>query len=183
MGIPETRLSFFLIDAGVDTGEIIHQEIVALDLVDTIESALAKLDESGQVGALRVGLDMAGNGYLAKNPQAAMLGSTWRKRTQDDVKIDCRMSGDAILRLVRSFSAPFPMAQLETAFGPFAINQVELLDWDREVWIMHSVGSVLEVLNYSMVVRVDDRVIRLHTTKEIVELQVGQDLHPPAYYR
>ncbi len=183
MGIAETKLSFFLIDEGVDTGEIIHQEIVPLDPVDTIKSCLQELDEAAQVGALRVGLNLIENGCLIKKPQSATWGSLWRKRTQDDVKIDCRMSGDAILRLVRSFSDPFPMAQLETSIGPTTIHNVELLDWDREVWTMQSLGSVLEVSHNSLVVRVDDGVIRLHTTENIIGLDIGESLHPPSFYR
>ena len=182
MAIPKTSLSFFVIDQGVDTGELIHQEIVVLEPADTIEDATEKLNQSGESGALRVGLDIADKGFLVSIPQPANPGSLWRKRTQDDVKIDCRMSGDAILRLVRSFSRPFPMAQLETLFGPIAIHKAELLHWDRDAWVMHTLGSVLEVSKDSLVVRVDDGVIRLHAAEKIIGLDVGHDLHPPSYY-
>ncbi len=137
MGIPETTLSFFLINEGVDTGELIHQEVLVFELTDTIEDATEKLSQTAQVGAFRVGLNIADEGYLETTPQRANLGSSWRKRTRDDVTIDCRMSGDAILRLVLSFSLPFPMAQLETPAGPIQIHTTELLDWGREERIMH----------------------------------------------
>jgi len=137
MGIPETTLSFFLINEGVDTGELIHQEVVVFELTDTIEDATEKLSQTAQVGAFRVGLNIADQGCLETTLQRANLGSLWRKRTSDDVTIDCRMSGGAILRLVLSFSLPFPMAQLETPAGPIKIHKTELLDWGREERIMH----------------------------------------------
>jgi len=182
MGIPEATLSFFLVDDGVDTGELIHQEVVDLEPTDSIEEVSEKLSQIAQVGAFRVGLNITDKGRLVSRPQSANLGSLWRKRTPEDVKIDCRMSGGAILRLVRSFSPPFPMAVLETPAGPFKIHKVELLDWDREVWIMHSLGNVLKVSNDSLIVRVDDEVIKLYTTEKIVGLYAGLDLHPPSSY-
>lgn len=96
------------------------------------------------------------------------------------MKIDCRMSGSAILRLVLLFSRPFPMAQLEIPIGPVHIYKAELLDWDRERWVMHTLGNVPEVSNDSLVVRVDDGVIRLHAAETIAGLDVGHDLHPPS---
>jgi methionyl-tRNA formyltransferase len=183
MGISETKLSFFLIDDGVDTGELIDQEVVVLEPMNTVKDALMKLDHAAQVGAFRVGMRLLENGYLITSQQSTSEGSLWRARTRADVQIDCRMSVDAILRLVRSFTDPFPLSQLMSRIGPLAICKGELLDSDRECWIMHSIGTILKVSHNALDIRVDDGVIRLHTVGEIVGLHAGDCLHPPSFYR
>ena len=43
MGIPETTLSFSLINEGVDTGALIHSVVVVFELTDTIEGTAPSL--------------------------------------------------------------------------------------------------------------------------------------------
>ena len=112
LGLSHTASTFFKMDEGADTGDIISQELVeikekdyARDLYDRIMNSACK-----QVLSFTETLD---NGTCVFHKQDQTKGNSWRKRGKADGKIDWRMSSRAIYNLVRALSHPYVGAHLE----------------------------------------------------------------------
>ena len=95
-GLAETGSTFFFMDEGVDSGDILSQERVVISKDETagtlyekvVKTALRQID--GWIPALAAGVH-------TRRPQAAALGNLWRKRTERDGEIDWRMTEELSL--------------------------------------------------------------------------------------
>lgn len=109
LGLRQTASTFFLMDSGADSGPLLSQLPITIDLEDDASSLYAKVLEllPRQVEAIVRGLD---DGSLIPQPQDATCVTYWRKRSVDDGRIDWRMESSAIRNLVRALSRPYPGA-------------------------------------------------------------------------
>lgn len=109
LGLKQTASTLFLMDSGADSGPLLSQLPVGIDLEDDAASLYAKVLEllPTQVEAIVRGLN---NGSLIPQPQDATRATYWRKRSVDDGRIDWRMESSAIRNLVRALSRPYPGA-------------------------------------------------------------------------
>jgi methionyl-tRNA formyltransferase len=184
MGLSQTSLSLFLMDAGVDTGLVLSQHTVPIEEGTTIAELQRDLDIAARLVGRVVGEQLERDGQFSGLPQDAAIGSLWRRRTEFDVQIDCRMSCDAIRRLVNSYSAPFPRARLLTPHASLPIDDATVLKIPRRLWEFNAVGTVLEVNQNTIDIRVDDGVIRLRASEAAtLSLHSGDSIPPPAFFR
>ena len=106
LGLEETASTLFLLDEGVDSGDIVSQRRVAIAPEDDAGTMYEKLtaivgDQIEEVvGAL-------GAGRLDRCPQDHSLKSVWRRRGHADGQIDWRMSARSIHNLVRALTRPY----------------------------------------------------------------------------
>lgn len=109
LGLEQTASTFFLMDAGADTGDIISQVPVTILPEDDAGSLYRKVADTaaGQVGAI-IGHMAAGT--LERRAQQPGSGNSWRRRGKVDGQIDWRMSATVIHNLVRALAAPYPGA-------------------------------------------------------------------------
>lgn len=106
LGIKKTASTFFFMDSGADSGDILSQREIIIDEEDdarslynkVINSALDQIEEF--VPQLAVGLNQ-------RRKQEPRLANTWRKRGSADGKIDWRMSARSIHNLVRGLAEPY----------------------------------------------------------------------------
>jgi methionyl-tRNA formyltransferase len=184
MGLSQTSLSLFLMDAGVDTGLVLLQHKVPIEAGTTIAELQRDLEIAAGLAGKVVGEQLELDGHFSGSPQDAAIGSLWRRRTEFDVQIDCRMSCDAIRRLVNSYSAPFPRARLLTPHASLAIEEATVLNIPRRLWEFKAVGTVLEVSQNTIDIRVDDGVISLRSSEAApLGLHLGYSIPPPAFFR
>lgn len=106
LGLKKTASTFFVMDEGADTGDIISQKEVIIDYADDAESLYRKV--------LATAMDQViefTDGFLRDSvtriKQDSKKGNTWRKRGRTDGQIDWRMSVDAIYNLVRALTHPY----------------------------------------------------------------------------
>jgi methionyl-tRNA formyltransferase len=108
LGIKESMLSFFKMDRGIDSGEILLQIPYNIHSSDNIKTLSDRINKLALTSALSIGEMLNRDDYGSQGKTQNHLDSnSWRKRTLFDVIIDFRMTGDNILSLIRSFTFPF----------------------------------------------------------------------------
>jgi methionyl-tRNA formyltransferase len=106
LGIKQTASTFFLMNEGADTGDIISQELINISYEDNAMSLYNKISDIAKKQIIKFTNEFQ-NDTLTPKKQNIKLGSSWRKRNVNDGKIDWRMSSLAIYNLVRSLTKPY----------------------------------------------------------------------------
>lgn len=106
LGLESTASTFFFMDEGADSGDIISQEFISIDEFDDASSLYDKLINSGQEQLVEITNALA-NGSYKRITQDHQKASYWRKRTESDGQIDWRMSATSIHNLVRALTKPY----------------------------------------------------------------------------
>lgn len=106
LGLPETASTFFLMDEGADTGDIVSQVTVPVGCDDTARDLYEKLVKCARAQLIEV-VGKIKNGSLERRTQNLKEASAWRKRNRNDGEIDWRMSDRVIYNLVRALSEPY----------------------------------------------------------------------------
>lgn len=106
LGLESTASTFFFMDTGADTGDIISQRKIEIEYSDYAEDLYDKVTKSAceQVVEFTNALE---NGASIRQKQDIQAGNSWRKRGITDGVIDWRMSSRAIYNLVRALSHPY----------------------------------------------------------------------------
>jgi methionyl-tRNA formyltransferase len=112
LGLPETASSFFLMDAGADSGPLLHQMPVTIEVDDDATTLYRKILEimPRQINEIVAGLS---DGSLVPRPQDSTKANYWRKRTAADGRIDWRMDARGVFNLVRALTRPYPGAHFD----------------------------------------------------------------------
>lgn len=174
LGLKQTASTFFFMDEGADTGDIISQEKVNISKFDTADSLYEKIINVGlkQILVFTKKLDK-NNGNIDRVVQNKNEGNSWRKRGRIDGKIDFRMTTDAILNLVRALTKPYVGAHIEYKGEDVKVWKAEKESTKKT---NYEPGKVLKIEGKSIVVKTYDAAIKIteHNFKEI--LKVGEYL-------
>lgn len=129
LGLKETASTFFWMDPKADSGDLLSQEKIRIDIDDDASTLYRKLGECAvrQVRTFTTGL---ATGKFNRKPQNFSNSNYWRKRTPIDGQIDWRMSSLSIYNLVRALSKPYPGAHALYKGAPFKIWKVKILPQD-----------------------------------------------------
>jgi methionyl-tRNA formyltransferase len=111
LGLKETASTFFFMDEGVDSGDILSQKRIEITYEDDAMSLYNKIIEIAKKQLEELLPDLDRFSYK-RTPQDHSKANYWRKRTEDDGKIDFRMSSRAIYNLVRGLTRPYVGAHL-----------------------------------------------------------------------
>lgn len=111
LGLEQTASTFFRMDEGADTGDILSQKEVSIAPDDTAAHLYDKLTIAAQQQIREFAPQLA-NGEVKWGPQNHSRANTWRKRGRKDGQIDFRMSSTAIHNLVRALTKPYIGAHL-----------------------------------------------------------------------
>jgi methionyl-tRNA formyltransferase len=163
LGIEESCVSFFLMDEGVDSGDILLQTPFRVGARADIREALAAMAGAFVNGCATLAEGLTTGGPLVGRAQDHGRANTWRARSVFDTLIDFRMTAQAIDRLVRSFSAPFGGAKLVWRDQLIAIARTEIPPADNEISKSDcEPGRILRRGPISVIVKADDRLIELY---------------------
>lgn len=184
-GISRTELSFFHMDEGVDAGNLLEQIPIEVSDHETINSLNDKVDAAAYQGAAALLRRIKQNPSYDGVEQDQALASYWRKRTPHDVTIDLRLGSLQIERMVRSFTSPYPCANLVFEDVVIKIREARRVDAEYP-------GDTIGRMEPGKVVSVDDRSIRVKTGDGILSLQYlstlpeklkkAKCIHPPTKY-
>ena len=123
-GDAETGITIMQMDAGLDTGDMLMEERVAIALDDTTATLHDRLAALG--GRLIVeALEAAACGGLQRTPQPAEGVTYAHKIEKAEAAIDWRLPAEVIARRVRAFD-PFPGASFEHAGETLKLWQAAL---------------------------------------------------------
>jgi methionyl-tRNA formyltransferase len=158
LGLKQTASTFFIMDEGADTGDIISQEKIKI-IEDNAFTLYNKIINVALKQIVSFTLELESKGaFFDKIKQDKTEGNSWRKRTKNDGKIDFRMTSRAILNLVNALSRPYVGAHLE-------FQEEEVKVWavreEKINKLNHEPGKVLEIDGSDLIVKTYDGSIRI----------------------
>ena len=158
LGLKQTASTFFIMDEGADTGDIISQKKIEI-IDDNASSLYNKIIDVALKQILSFTLDLERNGlHVNKVKQDITQGNSWRKRNKNDGKIDFRMSSIAILNLVKALSKPYIGAHIE-------LQEEEIKVWkakdERINLINYEPGKIIDIEGNDLIVKTYDGAIRI----------------------
>lgn len=109
LGIHRTKCSLFLIDEGIDSGDILGQEEYVIEDTDYAEDVRRKLNLALETLSKRV-LKQIMDGSLLPVKQNETEATYLLKRSQEDGEINWNQPIKDIHRLIRAVSKPYPGA-------------------------------------------------------------------------
>lgn len=106
LGLTETASTFFFMDEGADSGNILSQRKIAISRSDDAQTLYRKMTDTAceQISEFTPGLI---SGRFNTVEQDHAKANYWRKRSRDDGRIDWRMSSKNIYNLVRALTRPY----------------------------------------------------------------------------
>jgi methionyl-tRNA formyltransferase len=108
-GLPETGVSLFQLDEGVDTGPILAQEKIAIAADETATTLYQRVAIAHQQLIGRIWPELISD-RLQPRPQDDSQATEWPGRTPEDGQIDPTMTVTEVDRLVRATTHPYPGA-------------------------------------------------------------------------
>lgn len=161
LGLNKTGSTFFKMDEGADTGDIISQkEVIILESDDAL-SLYTKIQSVALNQILEFTNELQTNGrFLSIKPQDKNEGNSWRKRGKIDGRIDFRFNTQTIINLVKSLTKPYVGAHVETINEEVKIWKVEVSKKQYPNNI--EPGKILEIIDGTkLVVKTYDNAIVL----------------------
>uniref|UniRef100_UPI004048AD5A methionyl-tRNA formyltransferase n=1 Tax=Orrella sp. TaxID=1921583 RepID=UPI004048AD5A len=173
LGLKETASTFFFMDEGADSGDILSQKRIMIQETDDAGSLYEKVTESAMI-QIREFLPQLQLGSFRRTPQNHQIANSWRKRTAQDGKIDWRMSSASINNLIRGLTRPYIGAHFESRQNTFKVWRARIVG---EYPHNCEPGKVLSVISSTeFVVKTGDGAICLCECEPEIVLQTGEYL-------
>jgi methionyl-tRNA formyltransferase len=160
LGLPKTGSTFFRMDEGADTGDVLSQRVVAIDEEDDASSLYRKLQTVAERQTEEIDT-MIASGVLRGTPQASEAGNTWRKRNKSDGLIDFRMPSAGIRNLIRALRPPYPGAHLEYNGEEYVVGRADILSDCFDSAEYAEPGKILEIRGNTIIVKSGDGIVAL----------------------
>lgn len=157
LGLKKTASTFFFIDEGIDSGDIIDQQNVDILDEDMASSLYKKLMEKALEQVLKVTESLEKNDYV-RLPQDHSIANYWRKRSKPDGIIDWRMSCKAIYNLVRALSKPYVGADASIKSDSYKVWKVK---YTEACFENIEPGKVLQIAGNVITVKCGDGIVHL----------------------
>ncbi len=171
LGLNETASTFFFMDDGADSGDIISQYPIKISENDNAGTLYKRITETA-LEQIDDFLPTLQSGDCKRIKQDHRKSNTWRKRNKNDGKIDWRMSAITIHNLVRGLTKPY--------FGA----HIEYKDKIIKVWETRVIRDDKKNIEPGKVILVDDNGIVVKTGKNSIHLiKIGSvlDVEPGSY--
>jgi len=157
LGLEKSASTFFFMDEGADSGDILSQEEFKIEYTDDARSLYNKVTKIA-LKQIEDFLPKLMNNTYIKIKQDNSKANYWRKRTKKDGEIDFRMNSKAIYNLVRALAKPYIGAHLiykEKEIKIWRVEEVECILKNIEP------GKILEVKNNKILVKCYDNAVRI----------------------
>lgn len=158
LGLNETGSTFFFMDEGADTGDVLSQRPLPIFEDDDAGTLYARMTEVAlaQISEFMPKLE---SGRFERTPQDDTLTNAWRKRSMEDGRIDWRMPARNIHNLVRALGPPYPGATVFLGGKDYVVRRSEVVSLTVPKNL--EPGRVLEVDGSSVLIVSGDGAIRL----------------------
>lgn len=154
LGLKRTGATFFFMDEGADSGDILSQQEVAIRDEDNAQSLYDRITDSALLQIDQFVPALQNNTYR-RVKQDISRGNVWRKRDAKDGKIDWRMNSKGIYDLVRALYKPYPGATTTFRGEEVEIWEVKITNSDPDL-VNIEPGKVLEVKDGRVLVKTGD---------------------------
>lgn len=159
LGLQKSGSTFFFMDEGADTGDILSQEEFDIKFEDDANDLYNKLIDTA-LGQIEIFCAQLSNRNYIREKQDLSLGNYWRKRGKKDGLIDFRMSTLAICNLARALTKPYVGAHVEYNGLEIKVWEVEPGNGDGETK-NDEPGKVISVVEGKIQVKTGDSTIWL----------------------
>lgn len=164
-GLSESGLTFFFLDEGADSGDILWQRSFPISMEDTAGSLYSRTEDLA-AEAIAEFLPQLEAGTYPRAPQDHSLATYWRKRGEEDGKIDWSEPSVTIYNLIRALTHPYVGAHTYLDNEKLTIWKSRLLHESAQVlegktgksgeiislsddgFIVETVDGVLEIIEY-----------------------------------
>lgn len=154
-GDDATGVTIMQMDAGLDTGAMLHKVICPIADDETSASLYDKLAELGPQGLLAT-LDQISAGTAVAEPQDDNLANYAEKLSKEEANIDWSQSALAIERQIRAFN-PWPLSFTQIAGQNVKIWRAALIDGMTDV----APGTVIAASKLGIQIATGDGILNL----------------------
>jgi methionyl-tRNA formyltransferase len=172
LGLAETASTFFFMDEGVDSGDVLSQVKVTIDESDNAADLYERITVVA-MAQLRDFVPRLSETNIQLQPQDHSLANTWRKRGTADGRIDWRMAAESIHNLVRGLTRPYVGAHFH--YGDQAIK-VWKTALESEAPANLEPGKILSVDENGVLIKAGTGAIRLLDYAPRLRLRPGDYL-------
>ncbi|MDR1475352.1 MAG: hypothetical protein LBI30_02430 [Holosporales bacterium] len=171
LGLSETASTFFIMDEGADSGDILSQKIIEVRYEDNARSLYNKIATIAESQLEQLHYELKDNKYV-RAEQDNNKASYWRKRTEQNGLINFNMSSRAIYNLVRALAKPYVGAHLFYEGKKISVWKVEEIAYNADDI---EPGKVLRVSDNIIDVKSYDGAVRIleHEFKTYPEVERG----------
>jgi len=157
LGLHKTGSTFFFMDQGADSGDILSQRQVLIGYSDDARSLYNKITQTA-LDQIQDFLPRLQKGTYPRLPQDHSLANTWRKRGKLDGKIDFRLNSRTVYNLVRALTLPYVGAHLE-----YEGSEIKIWRVSEELICMPNIepGRILNVRDGAALVKCADKAVWL----------------------
>ncbi|MDA8100056.1 MAG: formyltransferase family protein [Nitrospiraceae bacterium] len=160
LGLSETASTFFFMDEGADSGDILDQRIISVNPEDDAASLYQKLLNTA-LDQIESFTPLLASRKFTRIQQDHSQANYWRKRSRSDGEIDWRMSSTVIHNLVRALSRPYPGAHCSYKEKEIKVWKTAVIaPSDPEINNLEP-GKVLEAGNGSVIIKCGEGAIKL----------------------
>jgi len=173
LGLKKTASTFFFMDEGADSGDILSQQAIEICDNDDVSALYEKITKTAKEQIPTI-IKQLENGGLLRIPQDESKANHWRKRGMPDGEIDWRMSAQSIHNLVRGLTRPYVGAHLMLDGEPCIV-------WKSKVLICSGLdniepGKVIKSTPNNTVIKCGESCIALIETEPKLSLKSGDYL-------
>lgn len=157
LGLKKSASTFFFMDEGIDSGEILSQK--DFDILST-DDAKILYDKFVNIALLQIEefLPKLGKKNYQTIKQNYEASNIWRKRVKTDGKIDFRMTSQAIYNLVRALTKPYVGAHIIYKEKEIIVWKVEIINNKQD---NIESGKVLDINEDKILVKTYDGAIKI----------------------
>lgn len=170
LGLEKSGSTFFFMDEGADTGDILSQKEFVINFEDDANRVYERLIDTALLQIEEFYGQLKSNSY-PRIKQDKSAGNLWRKRSKKDGLIDFRMNSVTICNLVRALTKPYVGAHLEYNNTDIKIWEVEPAKYDEAKKNIEP-GKVLCILENKIEIKTADSAILLisHEFEELPQI-------------
>jgi methionyl-tRNA formyltransferase len=172
LGLKETASSFFFMDEGTDSGDLLSQVIVPIVPTDDASSLYQRVTDTA-MEQLHDFVPRLAAGEIQRSPQEHQFAIVWRKRGVEDGRIDWRMAAKSIHNLVRGLTRPYVGAHFDYAEQQIKVWKTAI---EQDALVNFEPGKVLAVDDGSILIKTGDGAIRLFDYAPKIQLKLGDYL-------
>ena len=170
LGLKNTASTFFFMDGGADSGDILSQYSIAISDFDDARSLYDKVISAASI-QIDEFLPLLVNGNYPRVKQDSTRANTWRKRGKKDGLIDWRMSANSIHNTVRALAKPYVGAEFNYDNINYKLWKTELISGDFD---NIEPGKVIDIVNSGFpIIKCGDFAIKLVETDPKFMTSIG----------
>jgi methionyl-tRNA formyltransferase len=175
LGLEETASTFFYIEKGVDDGDILSQENIAISKEDTARTLYDKIITIAKKQVVKFTENFE-RGYVVRKKQDESVSNTWRKRSYSDGCIDFRMGSQTIYNLVRALTKPYDGAHFLYKEKEYKVWSTKVISHSFQAYANIEFGKIIEVYSpTSFLIKTGCGLLKILDSDEI-NIQAGDYL-------